>query len=92
MFLKNSRYADVPTVSAPSPRSEGGEVTVAKLRLLPATPGEASAVRGHDQLDAMSEARYRDATRYWHIADANTELEAAELTREPARVIQVPKS
>ena len=92
MFLKSSRYAAVPTASAPSPRSEDGEVTVVKLRPLPATSGEPSAVRGHDQLDAMSEARYGDATRYWHVADANTELEAAELTREPARVIQVPKS
>lgn len=92
MFLKNSRYAALATASVPSPRGDGGEVTVVKLRPLPATTGEPTAVRGPDQLDAMSEARYRDATRYWHIADANTELEAAQLTREPARVIQVPKS
>ena len=92
MFLKNSRYAAVPVVGAAAPGGDGGEVTVVTLRPLPATAGEPSAVRGHDQLDAMSEARYRDATRYWHIADANTELEAAELTREPGRVIQVPRS
>lgn len=50
-------------------------------------------MRAHDQLDALSEARYGgDATRYWHIADANSELEAAELTREPGRVIDLPGS
>ena len=37
MFLKNSRYVAVPTTGAPSPRGEGGEVMVAKLRPLPAT-------------------------------------------------------
>jgi hypothetical protein len=90
MFLKSSRYAALPTVGVPSPRGDG-EVTVVKLRLLPAPPAEPTAVRGPDRLDAMSEARYRDATRYWHIADANTELEAAQLVREPGRVIQVPE-
>ena len=90
MFLKNSRYAALPTASAPSPRGDGSEVTVVKLRPLPGTAGEPAAVRAPDQLDAMSEVRYRDATRYWHIADANTELEAAQLTREPGRVIKVP--
>ena len=50
-------------------------------------------MRAHDQLDAMSETLYAsDATRYWHIADANTELEAAELTRTTGRVIDVPSS
>ncbi|MFO1058183.1 MAG: hypothetical protein U1E53_14595 [Dongiaceae bacterium] len=90
MFLKNSRYAGLPTVTA---RDRGGrEVEAVTLRRLPATEGEPTTVAAHDKLDAMSEARTRDATRYWHIADANTELESSELVREPGRVIAVPKA
>jgi len=92
MFLKNSRYASVPTAAVPSPRDQEGQVTVVKLRTLPEVAGTAFAVRGHDQLDAMSEARYRDATRYWHIADANSEIDAAELTATAGRAILVPES
>lgn len=90
MFLKNSRYANLPTVAVPNPHGEG-QVAMVKLRRLPATRGEPHNVRAPDQLDAMAEARYGDATRYWHIADANTEIEAAELTRRPGRVIDVPR-
>lgn len=92
MFLKNSRYATQPPVAARGPRADGS-VVVVKLRPLPDTPGEPTAVRAHDALDAMSEATYAgDATRYWHIADANSELEAAALVRDVGRVIDVPQS
>ena len=92
MFLKNSRYAAQPMVTSWGPQSDGS-ITVVKLRPLPDTAGDPTAVRAHDQLDAMSETLYAsDATRYWHIADANTELEAAELARSTGRVIEVPSS
>ena len=91
MFLKNSRYSGLPTVAARGPRSDGS-IALVKLRSLPDMSGDPTAIRGHDQLDAMSETRYAgDPTRYWHIADANSELEAAELTRTVGRVIDVPK-
>ena len=91
MFAKNSRYAALPTAAVPNPNGEG-LVAVVRLRPLPQVSGEPAEVRGHDQLDAMAEARYGDATRYWHVADANAELEAGELTRRPGRVISVPKN
>lgn len=91
MFLKNSRYAALPTVPVPNPHGTG-EVAMVKLRPLARTTGEPTEVRATDQLDAMAEARHGDATRYWHVADANSELEAAELTRRPGRVIAVPKN
>ncbi len=91
MFLKNSRYADLPTVAVPDPHGEG-QVAVVKLRRLPSPPGEPRAVRAAEQLDAIAESVFADATRYWHIADANTEIEAARLTRHPGRVIDVPKA
>ena len=90
MFLKNSRYADLPTVAVPNPHGEG-LVAMVKLRRLPSPAGEPRAVKATEQLDAIAESAYADATRYWHIADANTEIEAVELTRRPGRVIQAPK-
>jgi hypothetical protein len=39
----------------------------------------------------MADAQYQDATKYWHIGDANSELETNELTRTVGRVILVPE-
>lgn len=90
MFLKNSRYYGLPTVTASDGAS--GAVAAVKLRPLPTQPGEPVSVQAHDQLDVMSEQRYGDPTRYWHIADANSELEAAALLRGVGRPIAVPGS
>lgn len=89
MFLKNSRYAGLPTVTVRDAR--GRDVQAVKLRRLPPTPGDPTVVTATDQLDVMADARYGDATRGWHVADANSELEAAELTRRPGRTIRVPR-
>jgi hypothetical protein len=88
MFLKNSRYDGTPTVTA---RDSGGrEVQAVILRRLPLTTGEPTQVHDHDQLDVMSQRRYRDGTRFWHIADANSELEANQLVAVSGRHINVP--
>lgn len=90
MFLKNSRYYGLPTVIA---RDRSGDPVVAvKLRRLPAVTGDPFTVQGHDRLDVVCDIQYGDATRYWHIADANTELEANDLIRVAGRVIAVPKA
>ena len=68
----------------------GREVQAVKLRRLPVTQGEDTEVHDHDQLDVMSHRRYKDGTRYWHIADANSDLEANELVRTTGRHINVP--
>jgi hypothetical protein len=90
MFLKNSRYYGLPTVIAQD--RSGDPVVAVKLRRLPAVPGDPFAVQGHDRLDVICDIQYGDATRYWHIADANTELEANELIRVAGRLIAVPKA
>ncbi|HEY4066025.1 MAG TPA: hypothetical protein VGM74_03950 [Burkholderiaceae bacterium] len=90
MFLSTSRYAGLPTLDATD--RAGATVSAVRLRPLPATPGDPVTVQSHDQLDAMSEQRYGNATRYWHIADANTELEAASLLKPAGRPIPVPRS
>ena len=88
MFLKNSRYYGLPTVAARD--RNGRDVTAVKLRRLPETPGDDYAVRSSDRVDIIANARYSVATRYWHVADANSELEAEELTQQVGRVVKVP--
>lgn len=89
MFTKNSRYYGIETVTGRDPN--GKEIRAAKLRRLPATNGQSLTVHDGDQLDVMSKRLYRDGTRYWHIADANTELEANTLVSEANRDIEVPE-
>ena len=89
MFLKNSRYFGLPTVTGKD--RSGRDVEAVTLRPLPVTSGTELQVEHKDQLDVIADQRYKDATRYWHIADANSELEAEELVRTTGRVIQVPE-
>ena len=88
MFLGNSRYAKTPQVTAVA--ADGRTVTAVKLRQLPAVTGDPTPVLGQDHLDTIAFSKYQDGTMYWHIADANTELEAEELTRVVGRIIEVP--
>jgi len=89
MFLENSRYAQV--VQSTVRTRSGREVTALRLRRLPRTPGAAYVVQGNDRLDIMAQRRYDDPARFWHIADANSELHAPELLRPVLRNIQVPE-
>ena len=89
MFRSNSRYFNVPTVTATG--ADGNAVTAVALRVLPRISGEATVVHSGDQLDVMSQERTGDGTRFWHIADANCELEANTLVIRDGRVIAVPK-
>jgi nucleoid-associated protein YgaU len=86
-FLKTSRYSELPTVEAPA--RGGRTVTALALRILPPTPGDPHRVEEDDRLDLIADRAYGDPTRFWRIADANTELEAGRLL-EPGREIQVP--
>lgn len=90
MFLKPSRYYGIPTVATPGPG--GGEVQAVKFRRLPAIAGTPTVIQGTDRVDILAETNYREAARYWHVADANTELEALHLARPVGRVIKVPET
>lgn len=89
MFLKNSRYHGIEEVTARD--AAGREVKAVKFRRLAETAGAETLVQGSDRLDILADRRYRDATRYWHIADANSELEAGDLVKPVGRIIQVPE-
>jgi len=89
MISDSSRYRGVAT--SEDVTAAGGTTTALRLRRLPATAGAAVTVRQNDRLDLMAHDRYGDATRFWHIADANSELDARVLVAEPGRVIRVPE-
>lgn len=89
MFLKNSRYINTPLVIVQT--ADGRAVQAVSLRKLPPVSGERTQIHDHDQLDVMSHRRYRDGTRFWHIADANSDLEANNLVAETGRYINVPE-
>ena len=98
MFLDASRYAKVKTAQVRT--RDGRTVTVVTVRRLPPTSGDPTPVTGADRLDVIALRKYDDGTRFWHVADANSELDArdllkpapAESANPPAPVINVPAS
>jgi len=88
MFLDSSRYAQLGTVEVTLP--DGRTVTAVKLRRLPVVDGDPFAVDGTSRLDVIALRSYQDATMFWHIGDANADLETAELVSEVGRLISVP--
>ena len=94
MFIEGSRYFDVKTVEVET--DNGRKVTAIRLRRLPYAAGTPTLVKGNDRLDVMAQRRYSDGAKFWHIADANTELEANALIKErvqdkETRYIYVPE-
>jgi hypothetical protein len=90
MILDTSRYAKVPQDETVTP--DGRRVTALRLRPLPPTAGDPYEVRENDRLDLLAQARYGDGTRYWHVADANTALEARDLTAVVGDTLRLPAS
>jgi hypothetical protein len=80
MFDANSRYIKCPVVEVET--AKGKKVNAVKLRRIPFTPGDLTEVKGTDRLDIMAHRQYKDGTKFWHIADANTELEANDLVEQ----------
>lgn len=89
MLSPNSRYKSTRVTNVTLPDGRVGPAL--KLRTLPATTGEPRPVKDNDQLDVMAHAITDDGTRFWHIADANTEREAKRLLRETGAPINLPK-
>jgi len=90
MFLENSRYAQQPTTDVVLP--DGRTIQALKLRKLPAVAGSPHVVREHDRLDGLAQDHSSDGTKFWHIADANTALQANDLVAEPGPTINLPET
>jgi len=99
MFGPNSRYAKSRIVDVTT--ATGKRARAVTLRRLPPTAGTPTEVKGVDRLDVIAHRKYGDSTKFWRIADANTELEANRLVAadrpdnpvvaEEIRIIQVPE-
>jgi hypothetical protein len=77
MFLKTSRYANVSLSQITLP--DGTQTAAVRLRTVPVTSGDLTPVTSNDRLDVMAYRSFGDATRYWHIADANSALDSNRL-------------
>jgi hypothetical protein len=88
MFLPNSRYAKVATVT--TRLATGEEVVALKLRKLTPVSGDPRTVSSGDRLDVIAQQSHADATRFWHIADANTALDSRTLLATAGDTVIVP--
>lgn len=77
MFLKTSRYANVPQTTVTL--EDGVQAAAVQLRSIPSISGDPTPITSNDRLDIMAERNSGDATRFWHIADANTALDSNRL-------------
>lgn len=89
MFLESSRYYKQKSITAKT--RHGPYVKVVPLRKLPLVRSVPTELKSNDRLDAMAQERYEQPTWFWHIADANTELEANSLVGAAGRIIKVPE-
>ena len=90
MFLKTSRYYQLTSVEVTL--KDGRTAKAIPLRFLPETEGNATTVKGNDRLDILAQSRYDNGSMFWHIADANTELEANDLVKTPGQSIMIPET
>lgn len=88
-FLRTSRYAHSELVETTT--ETGRAVSAVKLRRLPAPPSAPYTVDADDRVDLIAYQQFGDAPRFWHVADANSDLDARTLI-EPGRVIAAPEN
>jgi hypothetical protein len=81
MFLENSRYFNQPVMKRKL--KDGRTVVLVQPRVLPEPEGVLTPLQANDRLDTIALRNYEDGTRFWHIADANSETEARRLTEPP---------
>lgn len=87
MFSNSSRYLKVPQITTQT--ETGQSVRAIRLRRLPAVQGAPYTVQQQDRLDILAHRQYNDSAGFWRIADANTALEARQLTEIPLRTILI---
>jgi len=91
MFSKGSRYESVPDATWTDP--SGRPIRHKRIRVIqhPRIQGRHLVVQG-DRLDRLAFELYRDAERFWRVADANLALWPDDLLAEPGRILDVPTS
>jgi hypothetical protein len=91
LYPESSRYHKQNTIVA---KRNNRDISALKLRILPTMNKKKYAVQPTDRLDLITQYQYKDATKFWYIADANSELEANNLIdkRLSRNIIEVPKT
>jgi len=88
LIFKGSRYATVGTMEVPGP--DGRPVVALRLRIIPDTPaGYLHTFSADERLDILAFNFFRNAEKFWLIADANDELDPEDLL-EPGRRLRIP--
>lgn len=82
MFLENSRYFGQATMVVKL--NDSRSAVALQPRVLPSAEGVSTPLQRHDRLDVIALRHYQDATRFWHVADANTQTDSRRLTEPPA--------
>ena len=90
MFLDKSRYAKLPQDEVTT--GAGRKAMAIRLRRLPAPSGDPASVKQDDRLDLLAQRHLGDGTKFWHIADANTKIEARELVARTLDTVKIPRS
>lgn len=73
MFIKGSRYRNLPESTLLNPRGE--RLLGKELRIIPPTPPRfLHTVSQGDRLDLLAFKYYGDPTRWWQVCDANPKL------------------
>ncbi|MEM9446422.1 MAG: hypothetical protein AAGA18_13845 [Verrucomicrobiota bacterium] len=89
MFLDSSRYAKVDIVQTTNKVDQS--VSAIKLRKLPKPSSQPVAFTQEERLDTLAQKHFNDSSKFWHIADANSELVANKLVEDSNNSIKIPK-
>ncbi len=90
MFFDGSRYLRV--ADATHTDGQGRSTPLKRTRELAATEIALTyQVRIGDRLDTLAFKFYRDARKWWLIADANPDVLAPEQLLEPGRLLNIPR-
>ena len=88
MIFKGSRYERIGTYQALA--ADGRTVTALNIRFKPPTPaGYRHTITAAERLDLLAFTFYRNAEKFWLIADANDEMDPDDLL-EPGRQLLIP--
>ena len=90
MFHDGSRYANTPRDTVDT--ADGRKARAIRLRRQLHPPAVAHVVAQDDRLDLLAQSNFGDGTRYWHIADANSALEAKTLVARVLDTVKIPRS
>src|SRR5262245_48786674 len=86
-----SRYHGLPILT--HTRADGRKIAYFERRFVPQQDRfvtlQEHEIQEHERMDHLAGAYLSDAEQFWRIADANNELDAAQLTAEAGRRVRI---